>query len=145
MDGAGGCGERAGEEGAPAWSLATFEITIAGADCILAWAELVTVHGNAHTAACIAPLAACFPENAVQTFSFSLEAHRLGSGHYQQACAWGNFPTAQQTSSLAKVGDARVGTTADEDYVHRMVEERASGLEVHVLKRFFQRHPAREI
>src|SRR4051794_14573611 len=58
-------GERAREEGSAALALATLEVAVAGADGVLAGAELVAVHRDAHGAAGLAPLGAGCSEDLV--------------------------------------------------------------------------------
>ena len=73
-----GCSrERAGQEGPAPFALPAFEIAVAGADCILAWLQLVAVHGNAHAASGKTPFSASFLKHPVQSFCFGLAAYAL--------------------------------------------------------------------
>src|SRR2546425_6839159 len=67
-----GGGERAHQERAAAFTLASFEIAIAGGDAVLAGLQLIAVHGDAHRAAGLAPVATGVFENLRQTFGFRL-------------------------------------------------------------------------
>src|SRR6185437_3340740 len=63
-NGGGRRGERAREQRACADTLATFEIAIARADGILAAADQITVHAEAHRAARFAPFGARVDEHS---------------------------------------------------------------------------------
>src|SRR5688572_3639087 len=71
------CREWAGEERAPAFALPPFKIAIAGADGVLPRLQLVTVHGDAHRAARLAPFRPCLAENLVQPFGFGLNLYLM--------------------------------------------------------------------
>src|SRR5450759_5668206 len=60
-----GCSRRewAGKQGTAAFALAAFKIAVIRADGILAWLDLVAVHGNAHAAAWLAPLGSSLFKN----------------------------------------------------------------------------------
>src|SRR4029077_17689774 len=67
--------------GAPAATLATLEIPIAGGSAALARLQNVGIHAQAHRAAGLAPFKAGLLENLVQTFLFRRMLHGLRSWH----------------------------------------------------------------
>jgi hypothetical protein len=65
-------GQRAGQEGASTLTLASFKVTVAGGDRVLAGFDLIAVHGDTHTAAWFAPFGTGFFEDDIQFLHFRL-------------------------------------------------------------------------
>ena len=141
-DGGGGGGERAGQEGAPAFALAAFEVAVAGADRVLAGLELVAVHGDAHAAARFAPFGAGFFEDLVQTFGFRLAFDLLRARHHQHAharrppCGRSDMPAAWRRSEMRPLVQLPMKTTST-----GCPSSGSPGLQAHVGQGFFQRGP----
>src|SRR4051812_20390826 len=76
-DGGGHRGGGRGQERAAALALTTLEVTVGGADRVLAGRELVAVHGDAHGAAGFAPFGAGIGKDPVETLGLGLALHLL--------------------------------------------------------------------
>ncbi len=130
--GAGGGGQRGGEEGSATFALPAFEVAVTGGDAVFAGAELIAIHGDAHGAAGFAVIAAGGAEDFGQAFGNSLALHFHGAGHHHDADVRIHFAAFENAGGGAKVGNAGVGATADEDHVDGMAEDRLAGFEPHV-------------
>src|SRR5436305_8807609 len=71
------CSQRTCQERSATFALASFEVAVACGDAILAWLQLISVHGNAHGAARFTPIRTGLFENTVQSFGLRLLFHLL--------------------------------------------------------------------
>src|ERR1051325_3391602 len=73
------------QERSSARALTAFKIAIAGRHAILARLQLIAVHCQAHAASRLAPLRACFNEDAGKAFLLGLFLYLLRARHNQHA------------------------------------------------------------
>jgi hypothetical protein len=103
-DHAGQCRSGSGKWGCQkrpsAWSLATFKITVACADGILARGKPIAVHGDTHRAARLAPFRTCVGKYPVQAFGFRLSLDGLRAWHDQNSDAICDAPTRHDKRRL---------------------------------------------
>src|SRR5690242_9162675 len=107
-DGGSGGGERAGEESAPAFALASFKVAIARRYAVLTRLQFVAIHGDAHTAAGLTPVAPGGAENLRQAFADCLTLDVLRSGHHQHPHLRISLAAFENGSGSAEVFNARV-------------------------------------
>src|SRR6516162_11294789 len=131
---AGGGGEWAREQGAGTGSLAALEIAVAGADGVLATPDHIAVHAKAHGAARLAPLGAGLEEHAVEPFRLGGTLHLLRAGDDQHGESARDASPAQHGRRGAQIRQTAVGAAADEHDIHRLILDRLTGGEAHVLE-----------
>src|ERR1035437_5932258 len=134
-DGAGCSGERRGQERSPALALPALEVSVRGADAVLAGLKLVAVHGDAHRAAGLTPFGAGRAEDLVEALALGLLLDLLAAGHDENPKALGDLAAAQNGSRGAHVLDPAVGARPDEDHVQLLAGNRGAGGQAHVCKR----------
>ena len=134
-DGAGGSSKWAGEERASALALASFEVTIAGGDAVLAGRKLIAVHRDAHGAAGLAPFAAGGGEDFGQAFGDGLALHVLRPGDHHHANVRTDLAAFQQTGGDAQIADTGIGAASDEDDVDGVTGKRLAAFEVQIVFR----------
>src|SRR5436305_1345134 len=105
----GGRRQRAGEERSATLALAALEVAVAGAHRVLARAELVAVHRDAHRAAGLAPLGARRAKDLVQALALGLRLHLLRARDDHHAGAVVDAAILQDARGHAQVADAAVG------------------------------------
>src|SRR5579883_2365025 len=131
-DGAGGGGQRGGEEGTASLTLASFEVAVAGGDAVFAGLELIAVHGDAHGAARLAPVATGGAEDPVEAFGFGLALDFHGAGDDHDADARVDFAALENGGGGAEIGDAGIGAASDEDHIDGVAEDRLAAFETHI-------------
>src|SRR2546430_13836264 len=94
-------------------ALAAFEVAVAGGGAAFAGGEDVGVHAEAHAAAGLAPVEACFGEDLVETFSFGLRFDGLGAGDDHGADRRRDVVAADDRGCGAEGFDAGGGAGAD--------------------------------
>ena len=105
--GCGGGHDWAYQMGAAVSALAAFEIAIGGAGAALMRGEDISVHADAHAAACVAPLETSVGENFVEAlgFGFGLDAARAGNDE-GLLDVFGNVLARDEVGGGAKIVDA---------------------------------------
>src|SRR2546423_3452865 len=102
-------GERAREKRPTTFALSSLEVAIARAHRALTGSKLVSVHRDAHRAACFAPLRASLHENTVEPFCFGGTFHGARAGNDEHSHTGGDTTPTHYRRRLPQVGDARVG------------------------------------
>src|SRR5579883_73066 len=91
-----GCCRRhrgADEMRAPAASLATLEVAVAGGGAAFTFAKAISVHRDTHAAPGLTPVKACLAEDIGESFFLSHASHLHRAGHDHSAHAGGHiFP-----------------------------------------------------
>src|ERR1019366_3249211 len=109
-----------------------FEIAIAGGNAVLAGRKLIAVHGDAHGAAGLAPFATGGAEDLGQPLGDGLALDFLRPGHHHHADFIAHLAPLEQAGGGAQIADARVGATADEDYVDGVSHQRLASFQTDV-------------
>src|SRR3989344_172561 len=124
---------RADQVSTPTGPLTAFEVAVGGGGAMLATAEFVRVHRQAHGAARLAPFKTGLKENGVQPFGFGLRLDQAGT--------WNDHGLLEGRAPRAAFGDkggsaqfcaARVGARADKYPVELNVGDRLIGGQAHV-------------
>ena len=113
MHSGGGGHFRADQMGAPAFALASFKVTVRCRRATFFVAQFVGVHGQAHTAAGVAPLGARFNKDAVEPLFFTLVTNGFRARNHQHANAFGDLLALDVLRGFAKVFNTTVGAAAD--------------------------------
>ncbi len=119
-------------------ALAAFEVAVAGADRVLALADQIAVHADAHRAARLAPLGTGIGEDPIEPLGFGGFLDLLRTWNDQHTHAGRDLVPAQHFGRSAQIGQARVGAAADEHDVDRMAADRLAGAEAHVGERLVE-------
>src|SRR3990167_809482 len=126
---------RAYQVSTPTGALTAFEVTVGGGCAMLAAAQLVRVHRQAHGAARLTPLKAGFDKDVVQTFLFRLGFDQTGTWHHHRLLdGAGDLTTLGHFSSGAQVFDTRVGAGADKHAVQLDIGDRLVSLQAHIFQ-----------
>src|SRR5579883_1051623 len=144
-DGGGGGGKWRGEESTAPFTLASFEVTVAGGDAVFAGLELIAIHCDAHGAAGLAPVASGGAEDLVEAFGFGLAFDFHGAGNDHDADARVHLAAFENRGGGAEIRDAGVGAASDEDHVYGMAEDRLAAFEAHVGESFGDGFPFQRI
>src|SRR6185295_6872036 len=126
------------QERSTALALTALEVAVRGAHGVLPWRQLVAVHGDAHRAAGLAPVAARRAEDVVEALALRLALHFVRAGHHHQPDAIRNLAAVERRSGQPQVADPAVRAAADEDHVDLLAQQRLAGLEVHVRQRLLE-------
>src|SRR5712692_1297681 len=131
------CHSGADEVGAPAATLTTLEVAVAGGGAAFTLGELVAVHGDTHTATRLAPLETGIAEDIGQAFFFGHAAHVGGAGHHQRSHRWRDMFAFDVACGEAQVFEARIGAGADKDGIYGDIGDLLARRETHVVQGAF--------
>ena len=103
---------------------------------MLACAQLVSVHGQTHGTARLAPFKARLNEDFVQAFRFRLALHQARTRHHHsQLDGIGHFVALRHFCRFTQVFNTRVSTGADKDFIQLDIGDLLIRLQAHVLQR----------
>src|SRR5262249_488179 len=115
-----GCGNRHGRRHkmrSASCSLSPFKITITGRCATFPSLEHISVHGQTHAAAWLAPFEAGCREHTIETLFFSLLFDQTGTGHHHRAHRLCDMLAFREAGSKSQIFNARVRAGANEDPV----------------------------
>src|SRR5690606_6850077 len=116
---------RAHQVGAATGALAPFEVAVGGGCAVLAPAQNVGVHRQAHGAAGFPPVHAGLDEDLVETFLLRLHLDQMGTGHHVDLLdAVRHLAALGDGRRGAQILDPRIGAGTDEDLVDPDVGDR---------------------
>ncbi len=116
--------------------MASFEITVARADCEPARRDRVAIHGDTHRATRLSPFSAGSLEDVIETYclGFVLDALRARNDEHSHVIRYA--VTFDDTCCRFEIAEARVRAAADENHINGCAGELLAGLDLHVVEGF---------
>src|SRR5690554_1426737 len=129
------CHRGAHQMGTPAKALPAFKVTVGCGRTVLALSQFVSVHGQTHGTARVAPFKASFQENAIQPFLFRLGFYQTGTRHHHRLLETiSNLTPFNDHSSLSQVFNTAVGAGTNKHPVELDIGNRLISLQTHVFQ-----------
>src|SRR5690606_6817304 len=125
----------ADQVGTTTGALTAFEVAVGGGGAMLATAQLVRVHRQAHGTARLTPFEARLNENLVQSFLLSLLLDQARTRYHQGLLdGRGDLAALGHFGGSAQILDTRVGAGANKHAIQADVGDGLAGAQTHVLQ-----------